>query len=39
MEAGFGHCTMGSIRTTDEAMAQLVRTHAMDPITDISVAP
>ena len=35
--AGFLHCTMGCIRTTDRAMAG--RTHAVDPITGISVAP
>ena len=37
-KAGFEHCTMGCIRTTDEAMAQLLRTHAVDPITSITVS-
>ena len=36
-KSGFEHCTMGCIRTTDEAMAQLVRTHALDPIASITV--
>jgi hypothetical protein len=36
--AGFEHCTMGCIRTTDHAMAQLVRTHAVDPIVSITVS-
>jgi hypothetical protein len=36
--SGFLHCTMGCIRTTDDATAQLVRTHAIDPITAITVA-
>jgi hypothetical protein len=35
--SGFLHCTMGCIRTTDEATAQFVRTHAVDPITSITV--
>lgn len=35
--SGFRHCTMGCIRTTDAATAQLVRTHAIDPIVSISV--
>jgi hypothetical protein len=34
---GFQHCTMGCIRTTDEATAQLLKTHMMDPIKSISV--
>jgi hypothetical protein len=34
---GFLHCTLGCIRTTDEAMTQLVRTHVLDPITSITV--
>jgi hypothetical protein len=34
---GVLHCTMGCIRTTDEATAQLLRTHAADPITSIAV--
>jgi hypothetical protein len=36
--SGFLHCTMGCIRTTDDATAQLVRTHSIDPITAITVA-
>ena len=35
--SGFQHCTMGCIRTTDEATAQLVRTHALDPLKSITV--
>src|SRR5215472_12610536 len=35
--SGFRHCTMGCIRTTDDATAQLVRTHAIDPIVSITV--
>jgi hypothetical protein len=35
--SGFRHCTMGCIRTTDDATAQLVRTHAIDPIESITV--
>jgi hypothetical protein len=35
--SGFLHCTIGCIRTTDEATAQLVRTHAVDPINSITV--
>ena len=35
--SGFLHCTMGCIRTTDEATAQLVRTHSVDPIVSITV--
>jgi len=34
---GFLHCTMGCVRTTDQAMAQLVTTHRTDPITAIDV--
>ena len=36
--AGVLHCTMGCVRTTDDAMAQLVRTHSIDPITAITIA-
>jgi hypothetical protein len=36
--SGFLHCTMGCVRTTDDATAQLVRTHSIDPITAITVA-
>ena len=35
---GFLHCTMGCVRTTDDAMAQLVTTHRIDPITAITIA-
>jgi hypothetical protein len=35
---GFLHCTMGCVRTTDDAMAQLVTTHSTDPITAITIA-
>ena len=35
---GFRHCTMGCIRTTDDATAQLLRTHAVDPIKSINVS-
>ena len=34
---GFLHCTMGCVRTTDDAMAQLVTTHRSDPITAIDI--
>ena len=34
---GFLHCTMGCVRTTDEAMAQLVLTHRTDPIATIDI--
>ena len=34
---GFLHCTMGFVRTTDEAMEQLVATHRTDPITTIDI--
>lgn len=34
---GFRHCTMGCVRTTDEAMEQLVATHHTDPITTIDI--
>jgi hypothetical protein len=36
--SGFLHCTMGCVRTTDDAMAQLVTTHSTDPITAITIA-
>ena len=36
--SGFEHCTMGCVRTTDDAMAQLIRTHQMDPIASIVIA-
>ena len=35
--SGFLHCTMGCVRTTDDAMAQLVTTHRSDPITTIDI--
>ncbi len=35
--SGFRYCTFGCIRTTDEATAQLVKTHAIDPIASITV--
>ena len=35
---GFRHCTMGCVRTTDEAMAQLIATHQVDPITTIDIS-
>jgi hypothetical protein len=34
---GYLHCTLGCIRTTDDATAQLVRTHNVDPIASIKV--
>jgi hypothetical protein len=34
---GFLHCTMGCVRTTDDAMAQLVTTHRSDPIIAIDI--
>lgn len=36
--AGFRYCTMGCIRSIDAATAQLVTTHAIDPIASILVA-
>ncbi len=36
--SGFRHCTMGCIRTTDDATAQLLRIHAIDPILSITVS-
>jgi hypothetical protein len=36
--SGFGHCTMGCIRTTDAAMVELLGAHAGDPIASITVA-
>jgi hypothetical protein len=36
--SGFLHCTIGCIRTTDDATAQLVKTHAVDPIKSITVS-
>jgi hypothetical protein len=35
---GFRHCTMGCVRTTDAAMAQLVATHQADPITAVDIS-
>jgi hypothetical protein len=35
---GYRHCTYGCIRTTDDAMAQLLRANAMDAIASISVS-
>lgn len=31
------HCTMGCIRTTEDAVAELVKLHQTDPLTDLVV--
>jgi hypothetical protein len=36
---GVNHCTMGCIRTTDEAMAAILAAHAADPLTAMFVVP
>lgn len=36
---GYEHATMGCIRTTDEAMQEIMNTHGTDPITQITVNP
>lgn len=35
--SGTQHATMGCIRTTDRAMAQILAIHARDPLTTLSV--